>query len=250
MKIEKEVLTGFLIIAVIAVGAAISYTYVKAKNRNTLAGALAELSPRGGPPETIEGLRRAIVLYEEELNRYVDTAAQTGVYWKILASRLQDRRLHVEALDALERAIRYHPGDATLLYMTGVSAAVVAKSSLDFGESREHENRIRYYSLAESAYLQAIALDDAYARPCYGLGVLYVFELNRPADAIPYLRRVLELRGNDADALFVLARAYYMTGQRKEALDAYDRIISFTKDKAKKAEAENNRRFIMDGTNG
>ncbi|MDR2184901.1 MAG: tetratricopeptide repeat protein [Treponema sp.] len=250
MKVKKEALAGILIIAVIAVAAAVSYTYAKAKNRNTLAGAIAELSPRGGPPETIEGLRQAIALYEEELNRYVKTAAQTGVYWKILASRLQDKGLHLEALDALEQAIRYHPDDAALLYMTGVSAAVAAKSSLDFGGSRENENRTRYYRLAESAYLQAIALDDAYARPCYGLGVLYAFELNRPAEAIPYLQRVSELRGSDTDALFVLARAYYMTGQRQEALDVYDRIISFTKDKTKKAEAENNRRFIMDEMNG
>ncbi|MDR2021106.1 MAG: tetratricopeptide repeat protein [Treponema sp.] len=250
MKIKKEALMGLLIIAVIAAVAAVSYTWTKVKNRNTLAGALAELSPRGGPPETIEGLRQAIALYEEELDRYVKTAAQTGVYWKILASRLQDKGLHVEALDALERAIRYHPDDAALLYMTGVSAAVAAKSSLDFGGSRENENRTRYYLLAESAYLQAIALDGAYARPCYGLGVLYVFEMNRPAEAIPYLQRVLELRGNDTDALFVLARAYYMTGQRQEALDVYGRIISFTRDKIKKAEAENNRRFIMDDMNG
>jgi tetratricopeptide (TPR) repeat protein len=250
MKVKREVLTGLLIIAVIAVGAAASYTWAKAKNRNTLAGALAELSPRGGPPETIEGLRQAIALYEEELDRYVKTAAQTGVYWKILASRLQDKGLHIEALDALERAIRYHPDDATLLYMTGVSAAVAAKSSLNFGGSRENEDRARYYLLAESAYLQAIVLDDAYARPCYGLGILYVFELNRPAEAIPYLQRVLELRGNDTDALFVLARAYYTTGQQQEALDVYGRIISFTKDKTKKAEAENNRRFIMDEING
>jgi tetratricopeptide (TPR) repeat protein len=250
MKVKREALVGLLIIAVITVIALTAYTYAKVKNRNTLAGAIAELSPRGGPPETIEGLRQAIALYEEELNRYVRTAAQTGVYWKILASRLQDKGLHVEALDALERAIRYHPDDATLLYMTGVSAASAAKSALNFGGSRENENRTRYYLLAESGYLQAIALDSAYARPCYGLGVLYVFELNRPAEAIPYLQRVLELRGNDTDALFVLARAYYMTGQRQEAMDVYGRIISYTKDKNKRAEAENNRRFIMDEING
>jgi tetratricopeptide (TPR) repeat protein len=250
MKVKKEALAGLLVIAVITAVAVISYTYAKAKNRNTLAGALAELSPRGGPPETVEGLRQAIALYEEELDRYVKTAAQTGVYWKILAARLQDKGLHGEALEALERAIGYYPGDATLLYMTGVSAAGMAKSSLNFAGTRENEDRTRYYLLAESGYLQAIALDGAYARPCYGLGVLYVFELNRPAEAIPYLQRALELRGNDADALFVLARAYYMTGRPQEALDAYDRIISFTKDKTKKAEAENNRRFIMDEMNG
>jgi tetratricopeptide (TPR) repeat protein len=248
--IKKEAFTGILVVAFIAAGVIGAYTYHKQKNRNTLAAAIADISPRGGPPETIEGLRRAIALYEEEMDRYIKTAAQTGVYWKILAARLQDRGLHIEALDALERAIRYDPEDSTLLYMTGVSAAIAAKSALNFAGAGENAERERYYALAESAYLQAVALNDTYARPLYGLGVLYVFELNRPAEAVPRLLRLLEIRGNDIDTLFVLARAYYMTGQFDAAVEVYDRIIASTKDKARRAEAENNRRFILDNANG
>jgi tetratricopeptide (TPR) repeat protein len=253
MKVKKELLRGILIIAVIALGVGGVRMYQGYKARNSLAGIMAEISPRGAPPETVDGLRRAIAAYEEEQERFVRLAAQTGVYWKILATRLQDRGLHREALDALERAIQYSPEDPALHYSTGISAAIMAKSSLDFAGARgdiPDGNRGRYYALAEAGYLRAISLDERYARPRYGIGVLYVFELDRPAEAVPHLLRYLEQNTRDVDAMFVLARAYYMTGQYQEAVDTYDRLIPLTKDRLKQEEAENNRALILGGFNG
>jgi tetratricopeptide (TPR) repeat protein len=253
MRINKEVLRGIVIIAVIALGVVGVKLYQGHKIRNSLAGAIADLSPQGAPPETVEGLRKAIAAYEEEQTRFVRLAAQTGIYWKILAARLQDRGLHRDALDALERAIQYNPEDPSLYYSTGVSAAIMAKSSLDFagaGGGSPDGNRERYYALAESGYLRAISLNDRYARPRYGIGVLYVFELDRPAEAVPHLLRYLEQNTGDVDAMFVLARAYYMIGRYQEAVDIYDRIIPLTKDQQKREEAEKNRARILDEANG
>jgi tetratricopeptide (TPR) repeat protein len=239
MKFRKETFAGLAIIAVIALGVGGIYGFRKYRDRNSLAASIAELSPRGAPPETLEGLRQAIRLYEAELDRYEKTAAQTGVYWKILASRLQDRGMHGEALEALERAIGYSPEDPALHYMTGLSAAVMAKSSLNFQGTRENAGQTRYYALSEAGYLRAISLDERYARPRYGLGVLYVFELNRPGEAIVHLERYLETQTRDVDAMFILARAYYMVGRYQDAVKLYDQIMSLTKDTLKRAEAEN-----------
>jgi tetratricopeptide (TPR) repeat protein len=218
------------------------YLTERQKSRYELARRVAELSPRGGTPATIEGLRAAIAIYEEALEDHVRTAAQAGTYWKILAVRLADRGIHRDALDALETAIRYNGEDPTLFYLTGVSAAIMAKNSLGFsGEDGGRD----YFSMAERAYLRAIELDGAYAKPRYGLGILYSFELDRPAEAIVHLERYLELMSRDVEAMFALARSYYMTGAYEKAIDLYDRIMVSTKDAEKKDEARNNRDYIM-----
>jgi tetratricopeptide (TPR) repeat protein len=203
--------------------------------------------PGGGVPGSIEDLRAAISAYEERIEEHVRDAAQTAIYWKILATRLQDKGLHTEALDALERALYYTPDDPSLHYLTGLSAGIVAKS---FYAAVNRQDRERYFALAEAAYLRAIELDSRYARPRYGIGVLYVFELDRPRDAIPHLLRYMEIIINDVDAMFVLARAYYMTEEYQPAADLYDAIMGLTKDKDKRAEAQNNKQLVLDALYG
>jgi tetratricopeptide (TPR) repeat protein len=246
MKI-KETFLGIVVLLIIAGMVVVVYRYESGKTHRDLAKRIAELSPRGGPPETIEGLRAAIAAYEDQIERNVREGAQAGVYWKILATRLADRKMHKDALDALERAISYNAEDPTLFYLTGLSAAIMAASSRDFpgGSAPPGAEQDTYFALAESAYLRAINLDPAYARPRYGLGILYVFELDRPAEAIPHLTRYLELMSSDFDAMFALARAYYVTGNNAAALELYDRILSRTKDQSRKAEAQRNKEIVL-----
>jgi tetratricopeptide (TPR) repeat protein len=245
MKIKKEVVIGVFAIVILAAGFALIHRYGINSDRNKFARRIAELGNRGGPPETVEGLREAIGLYEKQIEQHVKDAAQTGVYWKILAVRLQDRGLHNEALEALEQALYYTPSDPSILYLTGISAARVAKGFLDFSGGGDNGSA-RYYALAEVAYRNAVALDGRYAKPLYALGVLYVFELGRPEDAIPVMERYLELSSNDVDGMAILAHAYALTAQYELALNLYDRIISSTKDKDKRAAAEESRRQVMD----
>jgi len=244
MKKLKEIILAIIIIAVTV--ALINYMYRNqaGKYSRELTKRIAELSPRGGPPETIEGLRQAIALYEDQIERNVREGAQTGVYWKILAIRLADKNLHNDALAALERAIYYNTEDAILYYLTGVSAANIAKSLVGFSISDEKE-RERYYKLSEASYLRALEVDVTYTKPMYGLSVLYVFELDRPQDAIPYLERYLTIQSNDVSAMFVLARAYYMTENLTKAVEQYDKIISRTKDQKIREEALINRDIIQ-----
>jgi len=193
---------------------------------------------------SIADLKASIAKYEKKIEQNVSDAAKTGSYWKILAIRYQDQGLHGEALVALQHAIYYYPLDPTLQYYTGLSAGILAKSAHDIPDS-DSSDRLRYFALAEEAYLRAIELDGNYLPPRYGLGVLYVFELNRPQDAIPHLQRYLEVSRGDVDTMFVLARAYYMLKNYQNALDLYDRIIAITKDPQKKADAQNNRTVLL-----
>jgi len=244
MKKLKEFIIAVIILA--AAGFLIYFMYQSGSSRTNreLARRMAEINPRGGTPETIDGLRRSIALYEDQIERNIREGAQTGVYWKILATRLADRNMHNDALDALQRAIYYNTEDASLYYLTGVSAASVAKSHVGFTANAERE-REHYYSLSENAYLRALEIDVTYTRPMYGLGILYVFELDRPQDAIVYLERFLQIHTADISAMFVLARAFYMTEEFSRAIDIYDRIIDRTRDRQAREEALNNRDLIQ-----
>jgi len=201
------------------------------------------------PPSSVEELKAAIAANEKKIEGYINDAAQTGIYWKLLASRLQDRGLHGEALQALQKAAYYYPEDPAVQYNIGLSAGIMAKAShaLPGTENAEKE---AYYSLSENAFLRAIELDSRYLRPKYGLGVLYVFELDRPEDAIPHLLKYLEISRSDIDTMFVLARAYYMIRNYKAAIDLYDRIITLTRDDQKRKDAQNNRQLVMEQMNG
>jgi tetratricopeptide (TPR) repeat protein len=225
-----------VVIAALVVGVLV---YKRFAERNSLARQIADLSPKGAPPQGIEDLRKAIALYEKKIEAHVADAAQTGVYWKILGSRLMDKGLYGEALEALEQAARYYPEDETVQYLIGVSAGISAKSDY-FSQSES------LFRTAEQAYLRAIDIDGRYAKALYGLSVLYVFELDRPAEAVPYLERFLDINKSDTDAMAVLARAHYMTENYEAAAGLYDRIIDTSKDPEKKAQAGVLKQQVMD----
>ena len=245
MKI-KETVGGIFAVIILVGGVLLAYNYEKSKVRADLAKRIAELTPRGsGLPEGIEGLRQAITLYETQIEQNVKEGAQTGVYWKILGIRLADKKMHRDAIDAFERAIQFNAEDPVLFYLVGESASIVAADSLPFSAG-SIADRDHYTTLAESAYKRAIQLDADYARPLLGIGILYTFDLDRAADAIPYMERYMELFRNDIKGMFVLARAYYMTENYNLANDMYDRILSRSKDPSVRQEAMKNKEIVRD----
>lgn len=243
---KKHPLRVLALVAILLGIAALGYGGYRFTRARATDLRISELTSDGAPPESIEGLKEAIARYEGRIEEQTKTAAQAGIYWKLLATRYIDRKMYGEALDALKRAVEYFPEDSTLYYMTGLSASVMAKSALDFSRTGSTAERNRLFALAESSHKRAIALDPKNTRSLYALGVLYVFELDRAADAIPYLERYLLLESKDVDAMFILARAFYVTGKRDDAVNLYDRIIATTKDKNKKAEAEANKKTVLD----
>lgn len=73
---------------------------------------------------------------------------------------------------------------------------------------------------------------------------MYIFELNRPTEAIPILEKITEWEKKPIDHLFLLGAAYYMTGENEKAIAVYERIIEISSSAEKKAKAESNIREI------
>ena len=248
MKITKASVIAIVVILAVVFGFFGYSMYQKNKLRGEFARRVLSQGA-DTPPQSIDELKAAIRAYERKIEEHVNDAAKTGSYWKLLVVRLMDRELYGEALDALEHAIYYAPNDPALHNWTGISAGIMAKS-LHVFPGRENRERENYFALAEKAYLRAIELDSRFLRPRYGLAVLYVFELDRPAEAIPHLERYLEISRNDVDTMFVLARAHYMLKNFKAAVDLYDRIITLTRDEQKRIDAHNNRQLVLDQMHG
>ena len=78
------------------------------------------------------------------------------------------------------------------------------------------------------------------------MGILYVFELDDCEKAVPYLERYLDIETRSIDGMFVLARAYYVTGEYDKAVSLYDKIIATSKSAEKRAEADANKRIVLD----
>jgi len=243
-KITKTVIIIFVVVVLVSLAAYWASSRERDRNRTSFAQRIISEGPTQ-TTESIEEVRRNIALYEKKIEQHVADAAKTGSYWKILAIRLQDLNLHGEALQALEQAINYTPADPALHNAVGLSAAVMAKS-IHLFPGRETFERDQYFTLAEEAYLRAIELDSRYLRPRYGLAVLYVFELDRPEEAIPHLEQYLQISRNDIDTMFVLARANYMLENFQAAVELYDRIITLARDPQKRIDAQNNRQTVME----
>ena len=154
--------------------------------------------------------------------------------------------MYGEALKSFEEALKYYPDNQNLYYYVGVCAGYMSHAALDYNASGTNEVKYNYLKLAEEAYLRAIQIEDRYVRALYGIGVLYVFELDEPAKAIPHLEKALTIDTKNLDAMFVLARAYYSNYEFEKAADMYDKIIETTKSEDTKKTAEENKKIALD----
>lgn len=192
----------------------------------------------GGTPTsaTIESLKRSIEANRAEVERKVKAAQDLGVQLKMLAIKYIDNGMYGLALQTLDSAIEIYPENPILFYYAGISAARLAKA-----EVADRGRMSLLYSRAEASYQRAISLDPVYVNALYGLAVLYAFELERPADAVALLERILAKEKKNFDALFILARVKYGTGRLDEAIGVYDRILALKPSAAQEKQAKTNR---------
>ena len=199
-------------------------------------------------PTTIEELKDAIKKYQERVADVQLAQSQIGIWYKILGTRYLDNKMYGEALKAFQEALTYYPDNQNLYYYVGVCAGYMSHAALDYNASGNNEVKYNYLKLAEEAYLRAIAIEDRYVRALYGLGVLYVFELDEPEKAIPHLEKALSIDTKNLDTMFVLARAYYSSYEFDKAIEMYDTIIETTKSDDTKKTAEENKKIVLDAT--
>ena len=201
-------------------------------------------------PTTVEELKEAIEKYSERAADIQLANGQVGIWYKILGTRYLDNKMYGEALKAFQSALQYYPDNQNLYYYVGICAGYMSHTALDYNATGNMEQKYNYLKLAETAYLRAIEIEPRYSRALYALSVLYVYELDEPAKSIPYLERVLDIEKKHTDAMFVLARAYYSTYEFDKAVEMYDKIISVTTSDKKKADAEANKKIVLDASYG
>ncbi len=201
-------------------------------------------------PTTKEELEEAIKKYDARAMDLVATQAQEGIWFKILGTRYLDQGMYTKALEAFQQSVVFYPDNANLYYWIGVCAGYLANSQLDYQAQGSRENdrkRLNYLRLSESAYERALSIDPRYYRAMYGIGVLYAFELMDESEkAIPYLERFLQTQTRDTNAMFVLARVYYMNYEFEKAISLYDQIITLKPNAEKVSEAEARKKDVLD----
>ena len=213
-------------------------------NKVTSIRRLQELEEGVSNPNTEAELKDAIRKYEKRVDDIMIAEERIGIWYKILGSRYMDQKMYKKALKAFQSALEYYPENPNLFYQAGLAASLTAKNSLDFELTGTDIEKKRYFDLAASAYNRALEIDPKHSKAVYALSVLYIFELNRPAEAIPILEKIAEWEKKPIDHLFLLGAAYYMTGENEKAIAVYERIIEISSSAEKKAIAESNIREI------
>ena len=213
-------------------------------NKVTSIRRLQELEEGVSNPNTEAELKDAIRKYEKRVDDIIIAEERIGIWYKILGSRYMDQKMYKKALKAFQSALEYYPENPNLFYQAGLAASLTAKNSLDFELTGTDIEKKRYFDLAASAYNRALEIDSKHSKAVYALSVLYIFELNRPAEAIPILEKIAEWEKKPIDHLFLLGTAYYMTGENEKAIAVYERIIEISSSAEKKAKAESNIREI------
>ncbi len=238
----KNRISGLLFLCFIVISVLTGCT----QNLTRKAKALQVLETGVSSPNTIEELEQAIEKYEERIVDITSSQAQVGIWYKILGSRYLEQKMYGEALKCYQKAIEFYPVNQNLYYYVGVCAGYMANASLDYNATGNTTKRNNYLKLSEQAYLQAIKIDGNYARALYGLGVLYTFEMNRSADAIPYVEKLLTVEKRHTDGMFLLANAYCQNGMLDEAVELYDKIESIATSEEKKAAARTFKKGVLD----
>jgi integrase/recombinase XerD len=201
-------------------------------------------------PATVEELKEGIEKYQKRVEDIMMAQNQIGIWYKMLISRYLDNQMFGEAYQACQEAVKYYPANQNLYYSLAVSAGYLAKSVVGYSAEGMLIEKYQYLKTAENAYLRALELDARFFRALYGLSVLYVFELDEPEKAITYLEKAITIEKRNSDAMFILARAYYVTYEFEKAADMYDRIMDVTTSPEKKAEAGANKKIVLDAAYG
>ncbi|MFP4066289.1 MAG: tetratricopeptide repeat protein [Spirochaetaceae bacterium] len=189
--------------------------------------------------ERIEELKRQIAANREIVEEKVEAAGELGVYYRMLGRAYMNRELYGPALDAFEEALEIETANPRAFYQAAVAAGYLGNAA------GTEEEAVPYFEKAERYYGRAVELDPEYADALYGLAVLYVFEMDRPEEALSLLDRAMDAGISRARALMVKGRALLELGRRQEAAEVYGQAAERTTDDALRRRAEENRRQIL-----
>ncbi len=167
----------------------------------------------------IETLEKDIKDLEKNVEELASKTRKLGTFYRMLAVNYFDAGMFGPASDYLQKAIRIYPENHVLYYYQAICIAKLSKT-LENAADRDAAMLD-----AEHFYLQALSIKPDYRDALYGLSVLYVFELSTPDRAVPLLERLVSVDEKNADARFLLGRAYAALGALDEARKMYESIV-------------------------
>jgi len=163
-------------------------------------------------------LADAIERYQADIEHIVRERGELSVFYKALAVAYLEQGMYGLAATTLMQAAAIDSENPVLFYLLGVASAQQGLASIDTSVHQQ------FNAAAERAYTRAIELDPTYVDALYGLAVLLLFELERPADAERYVDRVLQAEPTNVDAMFVRAAALAASGRPERAIEQYESI--------------------------
>ena len=199
---------------------------------NTLAKRMAEMDNPGAPPSEsrIDEYQGRIDALEKDTESIIKSVQDLGGLYELLGMKYVDYAMYGPGYDSFSRAIEIYPEKPALHYYRSVCAGFLAQAQDD------PDRRINYLLKAESGYKRAIELDKRFSYPYYGLAILYIYEMDRPEEAVPYLESFLSIEKSHVKAMLLLAGLYEnypvgSYGERKEKAAAlYENILKISKD--------------------
>jgi tetratricopeptide (TPR) repeat protein len=198
----------------------------------TEGGSYADVPPG---EERIAALRRDIAEYQSAVDETTRRLGRIASYQKLLARELMDTGMYGPALEALQAAMDVQTENTVLYYLAGVAAARHA------GAAMSAEERSARLDLAERMYRRSVALQPDHREALFGLAVLLNFELDRPAEALEFIRRLVSINPGDSQAQFLLANILVRTGEPEEALEVYAELAESAPSADQRRQAAENR---------
>lgn len=191
--------------------------------------------------QRVKELEAHVRKFSDEVETLVRDTGKLGIYYRMLAVEYFNQEMFGPALENLLKALDIYPNNHILHYYTGLAQAQLS------GAAPDEEGRREILNEAVFHHQRAIELRPDYFNAHYALSVLYLFELDRPLQAEEYVLRALDLKANDTNSLFLLARIRVIQNRVEEAVEIYDTIISETKDPEAEQRARENRDQLLRG---
>jgi tetratricopeptide (TPR) repeat protein len=192
--------------------------------------------------ERIAELEAAVRAYGKEIQQRVQDTGKLGIYYRILALDLMEKKMYGPALEQFEKALEIYPANPVLLYYAGVCRTYLAKASADL------ESRKRGIQEASLLYERAVEMDGRYENALYASAVLAVFDMEEISEAQSRVNRLLRVYPEHIGGSFLLARLYLAEGYREAAAEVYHHIAESSRaSDDEKRRARDNRAAILGG---
>ena len=198
LKLNKPAQTGTAQITILLATLLVLLLSCQAGRNTELAERVNEMEGGSGSaeeePEEIREIRKELNRWEDELNDAITAGRNTGRFYKTLGLKFLDYKMYGPARDSFNRSLEFSPENGRLYYYRGVAQSRLALTT------QNPVQKLDEMRMVEQDYLRAIQVEPRFMSPYFSLAILYIYELNRPFEAQPYLEEYLSVERSDSKA--------------------------------------------------